>query len=138
MDGYIANFDVRFHVFDVDQASSSFSGSSSNFQIRFAVAQVGLSSIELIQPLSGRTIYSAHLKKHGSGMHHIGRYVADLPKATSRLKQRGYEVLMEGRIQGLGQFAYFAVPDLHCVIELLQLSRSFPLFLAEKGTIYTG
>ena len=138
MDGYIANLDVTFQVFEVDEASSSFSGSSSSFRIRFAVALIGFSSIELIQPLSGLTIYSEHLKNRGPGIHHIGVYVTNLPNAKRRLKRRGYKALMEGQIRGLGRFAYFEAPDMHCIIELLQLSVTLPLFLAEKATLYAG
>ena len=122
----------------MDQATSSFSGSSANFQLRFAVALIGLSSIELIQPVSGLTIYSEQLKNRDPGIHHIGVYVPDLEAAEQGLRQRGYRALMQGQIQGLGRFAYFEAPDMHLIIELLQLSLDLPLFLAEHAAWYTG
>jgi hypothetical protein len=42
------------------------------------------------------------------------------------------------QIQGLGRFAYFKAPDMHLIIELLQLSLELPLFLAEHAAWYTG
>jgi hypothetical protein len=138
MDGYIATLGVAFQVFEVDETTSSFSGSSAAFQLRFAVALIGLSSIELIQPVSGLTIYSEQLKTRGPGIHHIGVYVPDLEAAAQGLKQRGYQALMQGQIQGLGRFAYFEASDMHLIIELLQLSLALPLFLAEHAAWYTG
>jgi catechol 2,3-dioxygenase-like lactoylglutathione lyase family enzyme len=138
MDGYIATLGVSFQVFEVDENTSSFSGSSPTFQVRFAVALVGLSSIELIQPVSGLTIYSAQLQNRGPGIHHIGVYVPDLETAGQGLKQRGYQALMQGQIQDLGRFAYFEAPDMHLIIELLQLSLELPLFLAEHASWYTA
>ena len=138
MDGYIATLGVAFQVFEVDETTSSFSGSSAGFRLRFAVALIGLSSIELIQPVSGLTIYSEQLKNRGPGIHHIGVYVPDLETSGQGLKQRGYQPLMQGQIQGLGRFAYFEAPDMHLIIELLQLSLELPLFLAEHAAWYTG
>jgi hypothetical protein len=138
MDEYIATLGVSFRVFEVDETTSSFSDSSSSFRIRFAVALIGFSSIELIQPVSGRTIYSEHLKNRGPGIHHIGFYVTDLPSAKRRLKRREYKALMEGQIRGLGRFAYFEAPDMHCIIEVLKFSITLPMFLAENATLYDG
>lgn len=138
MDAYIANLGIAFQVFDVDEKTSVFSGSSASFQIRFAVALVGSSSIELIQPVSGVTIYSDVLKTRGPGIHHMGIYVDDLPQAKKAMEHRGYKARMEGEIHSLGQFSYYDAPDMHCIVELLHLSLALPLFLAENATLYTG
>src|ERR1041385_2695459 len=50
MDAYIANMGVTFGVFEANETTSTFSGSSERFSIRIAVALVGFLSIELIQP----------------------------------------------------------------------------------------
>lgn len=67
MDAYAATLDVKFGVFEVTEPASSFSGSSPQFRIRIAVALAGLTSIELIQPVSGVTLYSQHLESRGHG-----------------------------------------------------------------------
>jgi hypothetical protein len=102
------------------------------------VALVGLLSVELIQPLSGLTLYSRHLESRGSGLHHMGVYVDDLAKASNSLVQRGYRLILEGEIHGLGRFAYFEAPEMHCILEVLQLSLSLPVFLVENAKVYSG
>ena len=133
MDAYIGSLGVRFQVFEVDETTSSFSGSSAQFRIRIAVALAGLSSIELIQPVSGITLYSEHLQSRGPGIHHLGFYVDDLEEAKRGLAGRGYRELLEGSIRDLGAFAYFEAPDMHCILEPLQLSSNLPLFLARNA-----
>src|SRR4051812_3456946 len=107
MAGYHATLGVSFQVFEVDETNSGFSGSSATFRTRFGVALVGLSSIEIIQPVSGTTIHSEHLRSRGPGLHHLGVYVDRLTDVEKSLAGRGYTKLMEGRIDRLGQFAYF-------------------------------
>jgi hypothetical protein len=136
MDGYVATLGVTFQVFEVNQTNSTFSRSSAKFRTRIAVAQVGLSSIELIQPVSGTTVHSEHLTLRGPGIHHFGFYVSSLSAAKKGLKGRGYTMLVEGRIRGLRKLAYFEAPDMHCIVEALELSPGFPLFLAVNATSY--
>jgi hypothetical protein len=138
MDEYIAKLGVTFGVFEAHEGTSSFSGSSKRFRIRIGVALAGLLSIELIQPVSGVTLYSKHLESRGAGLHHMGVYVADLAKARKPFEGPGHKCILEGRIRGLGKFAYFEAPGMHCVLELLQLSLSFPLFLARNASWYSG
>jgi hypothetical protein len=138
MDGYIATLGVPFAVFEANEKTSTFSGSSREFRIRIAVALIGLLSIELIQPVSGDTLYSKHLESRGSGLHHMGTCVADLSKTRKALARRGYQLILEGQIRGLGKFAYFEVPDMHCIVEILQLSVSLPVFLVGHAELYSG
>ncbi|MEP7362926.1 MAG: VOC family protein [Acidobacteriota bacterium] len=136
MDAYIANLGFSFGVFEVDETTSRFSGSSSKFRIRIAFALVGLLTVELIQPVSGATLYSRYLEAHGPGIHHLGVNVDNLAKARKSLTARGYRSILNGSIQGLGKFSYFDAPDLHCIIEPLQLSLTLPLFLAANAKPY--
>ena len=136
MDAYLATLGVPFAVFEVDQSTSAFSGSSPRFQIRIAIALAGALTIELIQPVAGVTLYSKHLETHGPGIHHLGFHVDSLAKARKALTGRGYRPILEGKIRGLGKFAYFEAPGMHCILEPLQLSLSFPLFLAKNAKPY--
>jgi methylmalonyl-CoA/ethylmalonyl-CoA epimerase len=136
MDAYVATVGVRFHVFEVDERNSSFSGSSARFRTRIAVAPAGLTAIELIQPISGKTIHSEHLRTRGPGLHHIGIYVDSLADAIKILRRRGYQKLMQGKIDRLGHFAYFEANDMHCIVEALQFSIESPLFLADQAKVY--
>ncbi len=136
MNAYAETLGATFSVFEVDESTSRFSGSSPAFQTRFAVAQIGLLSIELIEPVAGTTIHSEHLETSGPGIHHLGFYVRSLARSMEQLRKKGYTVSMEGEIAGLGKFAYFDAPDLHCTVEVLQLSLTWPLFLARHATPY--
>ncbi len=136
MDAYVVNFGVRFQVFEVDDARSQFSGSSRRFRVRFGLGQLEGLSIELIQPVSGRTIHQEFLKQNGAGIHHLGFYTLNLNAARRKLDNRGYKVLMEGRIDGVAEFAYYEAHDLHCIVEPLKLSSQLPAFLARNASIY--
>jgi methylmalonyl-CoA/ethylmalonyl-CoA epimerase len=138
MDAYIATFGVPFQVFEADQTTSEFSGSSPRFRIRIAVALAGVLSVELIQPVSGVTLYSKHLESRGPGVHHIGVHVASLAKTRKALTSVGYQPILDGRIRGLGKFAYLEAPDMHCILEPLQLSLNLSQFLAENAKWYSG
>ena len=137
MDAYIATLGVSFSVFEVNEKTSSFSGSSPQFRIRIAVALAGLLTVELIQPVSGVTLYSKHLESRGSALHHTAVHVHDLAKAAGSLAERGFRSILEGRIRGLGKFCYFEAPHLPCILEVLQLSFSFPVFLAKHAKRYS-
>lgn len=136
MEAYARTIGAKFHVFEVDQDSSFFSGSSQEYRTRFAVAEAGLFTLELIQPLAGETVHSRFLAEHGPGMHHIGIYVESREEASAALTKAGYSTIFEGEIAGLGKFTYFDAPGMHCVVEVLQLVSSFPLFLIEHATPY--
>ena len=136
MDAYIATLGVHFRVFEVNETNSAFSGSSARYRTRFAVAQAGLTTIEIIQPISGKTIYSEHLKSRGPGLHHVAIHVDPLEDAVKSLSRRGYKKLMEGRIDRLGEFAYFEARDMHTIVEALHLSLEFPFFLHERTERY--
>ena len=136
MDAYITTLGLSFHVIEVDETNSAFSGSSATFRTRIAVALAGLSSVELIQPVAGSTIHSEHLRTRGPGLHHLGIYVPKLADAAKALAGRGAVKLMEGHIDRLGQFAYFQDAGMQCIIEPLQLSAELPVFLAQKASAY--
>ena len=136
MDSWHKNLGISFSVFEVDETNSRFSGSGPKFKLRFGYGLMGLSALELIQPLDGETIYSQYLRKRGPGFHHLGFLVTDLSASSSQLESSGCSLLMEGSIDELGGMAYYRVQDGHCVIEPLQLSIDLQLFLAKRATAY--
>jgi len=67
-------------------------------------------SIELIEPTAGPSIYDEHLKEHGEGLQHIGFTVSDMDAALERMKDKGVAVAQGGGWDapaGIGRFAYF-------------------------------
>lgn len=60
--------------------------------------------LELIQP-TGEGLHMDFLKRTGGGIHHLGFWVDDLDDTLSRLKDKGVEVIQEGRRDEGGGFA---------------------------------
>jgi hypothetical protein len=67
MDDFITNFGDTFFQFEVNQESARLSTGSSGFLLRLAIGQLGLNLVELIQPVSGDTLYSRRLAEQGPG-----------------------------------------------------------------------
>lgn len=82
-------------------------GKPGNFSMRQAVATAkdGL-QYELIEPLTGPSIYQDFLKLHGEGLHHIAcEYSGAFDDAVSQFSQSGMPPVMQG-IWGEIRFAY--------------------------------
>ena len=60
-------------------------GAPGSFSFRHALAWKDGVQMELIQPIEGRSIFADHLEQHGEGLHHVGIYVPDQPKAVAEL-----------------------------------------------------
>jgi hypothetical protein len=70
---------------------------------------VGNSQIELIEHISGRSIYKEFLDRRGEGLHHLGFIVPDHEKVIADFAANGFPVIQSGRIgnnPGV-KFAYF-------------------------------
>lgn len=95
--------------------------------MRLALAQVGPLVVELIQPLSGDTIYVEHLDRKGEGLHHVGVFVPSFDEAVAEARRQGFSVLQSGR--GFGRFgdggyAYLDTEaSLGMILELIEVPR---------------
>jgi hypothetical protein len=136
MDDYIANFGYTFFQFEVNQKNARLSTGSSIFELRLAIGQLGLNLLELIQPVSGETLYSRHLAEEGPGLHHLAFSVTELAAARGQLDARGYECLQNGNIQGLVEFSYYDSQKLGCIVEPLQLACDLMGFLLKHAKPY--
>lgn len=59
-------------------------------------------NVELIEPLSGPSIYTSHLEEDGPGIHHIGCFTYDDPRAVvEQYREAGIEVVQSGCFEGL-------------------------------------
>lgn len=75
--------------------------------------------VELIQPLTGPSIYHEWIDEHGYGQHHIGFWVPSIDEVAKQANEAGIELLMTGRGYGLngdGGFAYLDTLDTMGVI----------------------
>jgi len=136
MDAYIANFGYTFFHFEVNQRNAQFTGASAAFTLRFGIGQLGASVVELIEPLSGTTLYSQHLAEKGPGLHHLAFSVLDLDAARAALTGRGYNCLQNGNITDLVDFSYYEAAELGCIVEPLSLRCDFPAFLLQNAQPY--
>lgn len=54
--------------------------------------------LELMQPLTGRSIYDEHLEKKGEGLHHLKLFFPDCHAALERFRAQGIPVIQSGKI----------------------------------------
>jgi methylmalonyl-CoA/ethylmalonyl-CoA epimerase len=86
-----------------------------------AETHVGDVGFELLQPLTGPSIYRDWLEEHGEGLHHVAVMLHDFDESTE-LKRRfgevGAPVLMGGRIGETIEFYYLDTePSLKIILE---------------------
>lgn len=81
-----------------DVRESTVRGKPAEFSYLVAVTDFHLGpQMELMQPVSGRSIYDEHLERKGEGFHHIKLYYADCQAALRRFAAQGVEVLQSGK-----------------------------------------
>lgn len=83
-----------------------------------ACAWSGDTQLELIQPVSGYSIYNEHLDKHGEVLHHIKLFYADCKKAIAGFEARGYPVIQSGQYAGDEHYYLDTEKDFGYIIEL--------------------
>lgn len=97
---------------------SMFRGQSSDHTYLAAVTWRGNCQFELIQPVTGRSIYDEYLERKGEGLHHLKLYYPDCQKALKQFKEKGIEVIQSGKIDK-DEFYYLDTEDsLGYVIEI--------------------
>ena len=108
----------------------TFRGSDRPYVMKLALAQVGSTQYELIEPVEEPTTYYEFLEQRGEGLHHLGYYVADIDAEIARMATLGYPLLQSGRgfgVDGDGAYAYFdSAADLGCIVEAITPPRQMP------------
>lgn len=93
-------------------------GRPSDHTYSLAVVWIGGVQLELIQPLTGRSIYDDFLEQKGEGLHHIKLYYPDTAQALRRLAGRGLRVIQSGRFDE-DEFYYLDTEEgLGAIIEI--------------------
>jgi len=83
-----------------------------------AVAWDDRIQIELMQPLTGYSIYDEFLERKGEGLHHVKLYHADCAKAVADYGRRGYPVIQSGRFDEDEHYYLDTEKDFGYIIEL--------------------
>jgi methylmalonyl-CoA/ethylmalonyl-CoA epimerase len=91
-----------------------------------AVAWNGDTQLELMQPLTGYSIYDEHLERRGEGLHHIKNFHADCQKALADYARRGYGLLQCGRIDDDEHYYLDTEKDFGYIVELGNAGRIRP------------
>jgi len=92
---------------------------------RIAHAQAGPVQLELIQPLSGPSIFAEHLQAKGEGLHHIQSRVENIEEVLAAFQQLGLRVLMSGKY-GEGEFYFLDTEPLLGVVYEIFRRKSRP------------
>ncbi len=90
-------------------------GKPTDYASRIGLANIGNMRIELIQPLSGDTVYSEFIEKHGYGVQHLGILTEDMRRSLDQARASGLEMTMDGSgfgLDGDGHYAYLDTEDL--------------------------
>jgi catechol 2,3-dioxygenase-like lactoylglutathione lyase family enzyme len=89
-------------------------GEPADFLAHVSFSYAGDMQLELIQPVSGTSVYSEFLDDSGPGLHHVAVAAPDQETFAAMLedaKVNGVPVLSEGVMPGGMQFAYVSAPD---------------------------
>lgn len=103
-------------------------GLDTEYAMDVAVANAGITRLELIQPVRGDTVYSEFVEKNGYGkLHHFGLAVPNMQESLAIARRAGFSVTMEGAgygPDGDGHFAYLDTEETFGIIlELMERPR---------------
>jgi len=99
-------------------------GEPTDYKMRVALSYFGPMRIELIEQVSGDTVYAEFIAKHGYGIQHLGVLVDDMKTALAQAETAGIAMTMDGAgfgLDGDGHYAYLDTEDLiGTTIELIE------------------
>lgn len=72
-------------------------GKPIDFKVKAAVADLGTTEFELIQPVEQALVQEDFLRKHGEGINHIGFRVQDVDRETAELAKKGFTAVQTRR-----------------------------------------
>lgn len=102
-------------------------GEPKPYTMKLATAQVGSLQWELIEPLTGPSIYAEFLEEHGEGLHHVLCEVEDYDRALAALDEQGIGVLMGGTWKG-ATYAYLDTQKtLGTIVEIFKQEPGFEM-----------
>ena len=102
-------------VFDYEPKSSEMI-SGEPFKVRLVFIKFGVMTIELLQPLDNKSIWSKFIVEKGEGIHHIALGVSDYDEQVSMLQKQGHPLLVAASFQG-ERWCYFDTSPGGMVVE---------------------
>lgn len=105
-----------------------YQGKAADYAMRLALSNFGPMRIELIEPLSGDSVYADFVREHGYGVHHFGLLTDDMQIALKQAEEAGLPMTMDGSgfgLDGDGHFAYLDTEKfLGVTLELIQRPKN--------------
>jgi methylmalonyl-CoA/ethylmalonyl-CoA epimerase len=105
----------------------TYQGQAVEFEFRHALAWQGEVQFELVEPISGPSIFADQLRDHGPGLHHVGKYVTDHQAAVQAVLADGFTPIQSAHgfgATGDGAFAYFLPPGpAGLIVELIEAPK---------------
>jgi len=118
-----------WNIWTIEPTESTVRGQATSFSFRVALAEVGGASYELLEPVAGESVYIEHLEKYGESFHHSCLAYPSLEamrEAKSELVGQGRELVQGGSVGDAAEFAYFLIPEIGSIVELLYLGELPP------------
>ena len=79
--------------------------------------------VELMQPISGRSIYDEHLETKGEGLHHVKLFHRDCARALQDYAKRGYPVIQQGKFDEDEHYYLDTESDFGYIVEIGNAGR---------------
>ena len=86
------------------------------FKVRLVFIKFGPHTIELLQPLDDKSIWSKFIKDKGEGIHHIAYGVSNYDEMVTKLQEQGHPMLVAAIFQGC-RWCYFDTSPGGMVVE---------------------
>ncbi|MBN1376453.1 MAG: VOC family protein [Dehalococcoidia bacterium] len=87
-----------------------------SFKVRLVFIKFGTHTIELLQPLDDKSIWSKFIKEKGEGIHHMAYGVSNYDEMVSLFQKKGHKLLVAAVFQGC-RWCYFDTSPGGMVIE---------------------
>jgi catechol 2,3-dioxygenase-like lactoylglutathione lyase family enzyme len=125
---------VKMENLQAADIEGTYYGKPGNYTFHLYLAYSGDSMLELIQPVSGQSIYQDYLNLHpDGGVQHIAYMVpeAELDKAVSELIAKGFPVITSLRLP-VASVAYFdTTKEIGVVTEIIGLTEAGTEFIQQ-------
>ena len=92
------------------------------FKLKIAMAKLGSTTLELLQPVEGKAIWSEFIETSGEGVHHIAFGVSNFDEIVSKTKEQGGEMVAGGIVWGTTRWCYFKTQPGNIVVEFMEVS----------------
>ena len=111
--------------------TTTYRGEPADYVVHVSIGYAGSQQLELIQPVSGRNLYTEFLETHSVGVHHMAWVPDDYEATLFEAERRGMSVVQQGRVEGAGmEFSYLDAGPLGGYVELMKLSPEIRLMFA--------